>query len=273
MNTIKKVLKDTYKNYPNIDKYDIKQYLLFILQKDNSFLIAYDDYVLDDLTYQKFENGIQKLAQGVPLAYIIGIQHFYNYDFFVNECTLIPRFDTETVVNEVLNIIDNFNTKTILDMGTGTGCIGITLKLQRPDISVSLSDKYIDALNIAKKNANHLDAKVDIIQSDWFDNILQSYDIIVSNPPYIQNNDEHLKNLTHEPITALTSGDDGLDDMRLIVYNAHKFLNNHGFLVLEHGYNQKQDVQQLFKQASFCHIQTRQDLGGNDRVTFGQWIQ
>lgn len=273
MNTIKSVLINTYKSYPNIPKHSIKQWLMYIIQKPLSFLMAYDDYQLNSAEYQKFQDGIKQLTNGMPLSYMTGMQEFYGRLFFVNEHTLIPRPDSEHLVTQALKFIDEYQCQSVLDLGTGTGCIGISLKKERPNIMVTLCDKYSQALQMAQKNANHLEAEASIVLSDWFDNINNKrYDLIVANPPYIRCDDIHLKNLQYEPITALTSGIDGLDDIKVIIKNSINYLNHNKFLLIEHGYHQKNEVQSLFKKSGFVDICTIKDFGGNDRVTFGRFV-
>ena len=183
---------------------------------------------------------------------------------------MIPRPDTETIVEFVLSQCPTDSALSVLDLGTGSGCIAITLALENSNLNVSATDVSPEALEIAWANAKNLGADIHFYCGSWFEPIpaSQRYDIIVSNPPYIHREDEHLKNLGYEPISALTDGFDGLTHIDHIIKNAPSFLNEKGWLVFEHGWDQGESVRTLFKKHSLWKgIQTIQDLGGNDRVT------
>lgn len=254
----------------DIPRHFLKNWLLFVIQKSPTFLISNDDYVLSDDEYQAFYQGLLKLQDGLPLAYLTGTQGFWRYEFLVNEHTLIPRADSEILIETALTLIKDTPTPRILDLGTGTGCLAISLALELPTAQVTAVDFSLNALAIAKQNNDNLNAKVEFIHSNWFEHITGQFELIVSNPPYIANDDEHLKNLTHEPITALASDDNGLADIKKIVNGAKNHLINNGYLLLEHGYDQKESVQAILNQAGFYDIRTIQDYGGNDRVTLGR---
>lgn len=265
---IKNLLKNT-----NIEKHIHEQLLLNILQKNRSFLISHDDYCLTDAENQRYQQAVAELRQGKPLAYIIGSQGFWKHEFLVNEHTLIPRPDTEILIETVLNYIqeNSLSNLKILDLGTGTGCIAISLADEKPNTKVTAIDFSEQALNIAKQNAKRIGINnIQFLQSNWFDSIdKQKFDIIVSNPPYIDKNDEHLANLTHEPITALVAENNGLADIEYIVKNAKYYLYKNGLLVIEHGYHQGEQVRTIFEKNGFVFIRTIKDYGGNDRVTLG----
>lgn len=256
-----------------IEKHIHEQLLLHILQKNRSFLISHDDYCLTDDENLRYQQSLVELQQGKPLAYIIGSQGFWKHDFLVNEHTLIPRPDTEILIETVLNYIqeNSLSKLKILDLGTGTGCIAITLAYENPNASVTAVDFSEQALNIAQQNAKRVGVKnIQFLQSDWFNNISkQKFDIIVSNPPYIDKDDEHLANLTHEPITALVAKNHGLADIEHIIKNAKHYLYENGLLAIEHGYCQGEQVRTIFEKNGFIFVKTVKDYGGNDRITMG----
>lgn len=234
-------------------------------------LITHDDELLDDTLLAKYNALIEKRAQGYPVAYIIGYKEFWGLKLKVNEHTLIPRPDTETLVQVALDCRISGN---VLDMGTGTGAIILALKSELKDnIKAYACDLSEGALEVAKENARNLKLEVEFIKSDWFSSIDKSlqFSMIVSNPPYIEDNDSHLKasSLPFEPITALTSGPDGLNDIRTIVSKAKDFLLEGAPLLLEHGYLQGQSVQKIFKNDGYDKVSTIKDLEGRDRVTLG----
>ena len=234
-------------------------------------LITHDDELLDDSLLAKFNALIEKRAHGYPVAYILGYKEFWGLKLKVNEHTLIPRPDTETLVQAALECSISGN---VLDMGTGTGAIILALKSELKDnIKAYACDFSHGALEVAKENARNLNLEVSFIESDWFSAIDKTlkFSMIVSNPPYIEDNDAHLKasSLPFEPITALTSGHDGLDDIRSIVSNAKDFLLEGAPLLLEHGYLQGQSVQEIFKNEGYDKVSTIKDLEGRDRVTLG----
>lgn len=268
----KNLLKTLLKN-SDIDRQTNQQLLIHILQKNHSFLISHDDYELTDDELQSYQKSLDLLKNGKPLAYVLGYQGFWKHDFLVNENTLIPRPDTEILIETVLNYIqeNSLSNLKILDLGTGTGCIAVSLAYEKPNTKVIAVDFSKNALEIAKKNAERIGVKnIQFLQSDWFDNIdKQKFDIIVSNPPYIDKDDKHLANLTHEPITALVAENHGLADIETIVGQAKGYLNDTGLLAIEHGYDQAGKVQQIFTHHAFCQIKTVKDYGGNDRVTYG----
>ncbi len=273
MNTLKQILQHTHHAHPNIPKFWVKDWLLFVLNQPYAFLITHDDYVLSTDEAARYQAGIDKLATGVPLAYLTGVQAFYGRDFVVNEHTLIPRPDTELIVDIALELIDNTNKTNldVLELGTGTGCIAISLaKHARTRLNITASDICAQALTVARHNAERHAASIHFVLSDWFDGMDGQFDMIISNPPYIRSDDEHLSNLTYEPITALIAGRDGLDDIKIITKQARTHLRAGGYLLIEHGYDQKQAVQQLLQQHGYQNICTKKDHGNQDRVTLGQ---
>lgn len=251
------------------------------LQVGFSYFITHADKPIADDIVTKYREGIAKLEQGVPLAYVIGRQGFWRHEFKVNQYTLIPRPDTETLVETVLNLAKNrFNlahSLRLLDLGTGSGCIAISLAAEQPNWQVTATDFSTQALAVAQHNAQQIGtANVEFYQGSWFQALpddMPKFDIIVSNPPYIDSDDEHLPALTAEPITALVAANHGLADIEVIIQGSGARLNAQGLLAIEHGYDQGDAVQQIFRQYSFTDVTTLKDFGGNDRVTYGFFNQ
>ena len=247
------------------------------LQVGFSYFITHADKPIADDIVTKYREGIAKLEQGVPLAYVIGRQGFWRHEFKVNQYTLIPRPDTETLVETVLNLAKNrFNlahSLRLLDLGTGSGCIAISLAAEQPNWQVTATDFSTQALAVAQHNAQQIGtANVEFYQGSWFQALpddMPKFDIIVSNPPYIDPDDEHLPTLTAEPITALVAANHGLADIEVIIQGSGARLNAQGLLAIEHGYDQGDAVQQIFRQYGFTDATTIKDFGGNDRVTYG----
>lgn len=253
-----------------IDRFEAKLLLAHCLGVGRTYLITHDRDELKESDWQTYQNCVQQRADGVPVPYICGKQEFFGRPFKVTPDVLIPRPDTETLIEFVLDNYPKERPYSVLDMGTGSGCIAITLALENPLFKVTATDVSAQALNIASQNAKALNARIDFYLGSWFEAIPRNhtFDIIVSNPPYIHRDDEHLKNLTYEPISALTDGFDGLKCIEHIILNAPAFLNTNGRVVLEHGWDQGAAVRKIFEdQGCWNAIQTLKDLGGNDRIT------
>lgn len=262
----------------------VTDWLLYVINKPALFLMTDDDYVLSGDEVTQFNAGVTQMQKGMPLAYLTGTQAFWSLDFAVNEHTLIPRPDTEVLVEQTLSWIKGNNAvcqnKRLLDLGTGSGCIAISLahELAQNDqndkggwqvVAVDLSS---EALSVAKQNAINNDVNnIEFIQSSWYDKLSYNatFDVIVSNPPYIDEADAHLTKLTAEPISALSAPNQGLADIEYIVSHAPNYLNTGGLLVIEHGFDQGMHVRQLFVDNGFDAVQTVQDYGGNERITLG----
>ncbi len=272
---IKSLTKSFQSDYSDLPKHWLEDWLLHVIKKPMSFLITDSDYQLTDSEFKEWQNGINKMRNGTPLAYLIGKQAFWSLNFIVNKHTLIPRADTEILVEQVLGFIEKEKISenlTLLDLGTGSSCIAISLAHELTDWQVTAVDVSEQALEVAKQNAQLNQIKnINFVQSSWFANLDKNhkYAVIVSNPPYIEKNDKHLFQLTAEPITALVAENNGLADIKQIISQAPNYLLQGGLLAIEHGYNQADDVQKLFKQANFSKIKTIKDYGGNDRVTMG----
>lgn len=252
---------------------EAKLLLQHLLGVNRAWLIAHENDALEDNIHEAFEALIKRRLNGEPIAYIFGYREFYGLKLKVTPDTLIPRPDTETLVEAALGKIPQNKKIQVLDLGTGTGAIALAIAHNRPHALVSALDASDAALKIAQENAQNLAiTNIEFLQSDWYSALKnQTFDVIVSNPPYIAQNDAHLTqgDLRFEPASALASGADGLDDIKQIIANAPKYLTPHGVLLLEHGYNQAEEVATLLKQSGFSEIETIKDLGGNNRVTLG----
>ena len=262
-----------------IDRLDGQLLLLHAVGRpnhDRSWLVTHDDQRLQAPEVGTFEALVARRLAGEPLAYIIGVKEFFGLSFGVSNAVLIPRPDTETVVQWALQTINALETDAstphILDLGTGSGAIALAIKSQAPQCLVTAIDASATALAQAARNGQQLGLDVTWRQSDWFasvDHLL--FDVIVSNPPYIAANDPHLRDLRHEPLSALASGADGLDDLRHIIAHSGPYLREGGWLLLEHGYDQAKPVAELLKAAGFKAIGHQTDLGGVTRCTGGRW--
>ena len=215
-------------------------------------------------SFRLLEKYISQRCMGMPLPYITGIEGFWKREFRVTTDTLIPRPETELLVEIILAEHKRKNLK-ILDLGTGTGAIGISIAEEMPDWNITATDISLLALRTAKINSRGL-KNINFVQCSWLNSIGGSFDIIVSNPPYICRNDPHLEHLSYEPKVALEGGEDGLSPAREIIRTAKTNLVEKGHLYLEHGYNQKNDLIQILQQHDFCTINTYGDLAGHDRI-------
>lgn len=263
---------------PRLDAIDARfeaQLLLqHLLSVNRAWLIAHENDTLAADVQAEFEQLINRRANGEPIAYIVGSREFYGLNLEVTPATLIPRPDTEILVDAALNKIPADKSLQILDLGTGTGAIALAIAQQRPQTQVTAVDASQAALEVAISNSKQLHiANIHFLLSDWFNNLNgRLFDVIVSNPPYIENSDAHLNqgDLRFEPASALASGADGLDDIRCIIDSCLLHLKPQGWLMLEHGYNQAAAVADLMAQIGLVNIETFKDLGGNDRVTIGK---
>ncbi|WP_288382628.1 peptide chain release factor N(5)-glutamine methyltransferase [uncultured Acinetobacter sp.] len=227
--------------------------------------------VLSSEQEQAYLEGLVRLAQGEPLAYITGSQPFWSLDLIVTKDTLVPRPDTEILIETVLELTLPKHSN-VVDLGTGTGAIALSLAKERPDWRVLATDIYQPTLDIAAKNAQkHQLDRVEFVCGAWYEAIpAQRFDLIVSNPPYIDADDVHMQQLATEPRRALVTDHQGLSDLEHIIKHAPQWLNVDGWLVLEHGYDQGNAVRQIFSVAGFAQVQTVKDYGGNDRISLGQ---
>lgn len=236
-----------------------------------AWLLAHDTDALDETTHTQFIALCQRRMAGEPVAYLTGRKEFYGLPLQVDARVLDPRPDTETLVDWALEVIAPLPTPRVVDLGTGSGAIALALQSQRADAQVLAVDASADALAVAQANAAQLGLPVQFQQSNWLAGVEGRFDAIVSNPPYIPCADPHLAALTHEPLQALASGTDGLDDIRTIMAQAPTHLRPGGWLLLEHGYDQAEAVQALLTAQGFAQVQSHNDLAGIARCTGGQW--
>ncbi len=252
---------------------EMKVLMRHLLAVDASWLIGHEADVIDANQQEAFEALVQRRLSGEPIAYILGYREFYGLALKTTPATLIPRSDTETLVEAALLKIPQKASFNILDLGTGTGAVALAIASQRPQAKINAVDASASALRVALENAQSLTLQnVRLIESDWFSALEgEKFNVVVTNPPYIAQDDEHLKqgDLRFEPIAALASGVDGLDDLRKIIQDAPDYLNHNGWLMLEHGYDQADAVATLLKARGFSQVDHAMDIAGIRRVTFG----
>jgi release factor glutamine methyltransferase len=256
-----------------LDRLDAHMLLLHTLGRgthDRAWLLAHDTDLMPPEALQRLHALAERRQQGEPVAYLTGHKEFFGLDLHVDARVLVPRPDTETLVEWVLEALPPTRPASVLDLGTGSGAIALALKHTRPDLEVHAIDFSQDALAVARANAQHLKLAVQFSQGSWLEGVPSRFNVIASNPPYIAAQDEHLAALTHEPLQALASGTDGLDDIRHIITQAPKHLLADGWLLLEHGYDQATPVRALLQQAGFKEVQSRRDLNGIERCSGGQ---
>jgi len=262
-----------------LERLDAQLLLLHALGRpalDRAWLLTHDTDTLDAPTLDAFTACCQRRMNGEPLAYITGHKEFFGLDLRVDARVLDPRADTETLVNWSLEVIHKLPNPSVLDLGTGSGAIALAIANTRHDAQVSAVDASAEALLVARENAERLGLKVTWLLGNWLEISPayrphnHRYHLIVSNPPYIPSADPHLAALTYEPLNALTSGVDGLDDIRLIIQQAPAHLQPRGWLLLEHGHDQAEAVRYLLVAQGFAAVQHRLDLAGIVRCTGGQ---
>jgi release factor glutamine methyltransferase len=251
---------------------EVRMLVCHVLQRDAAWLVAHDDEIASPDELRRIESLAAKRAQGEPMAYLLGQREFFGRTFLCSPAALIPRPETEHLVEHVLTLVATSSRSTILDVGTGTGCIAVTLALERLDAKITALDVSPDALELARKNAANLHANyVKFIQSDWFSAVASDtkFDVIVSNPPYIVPGDAHLTqgDLRFEPAIALADAIDGLESYRQLARGAIAHLANGGWLVVEHGYDQGESVPALMRTSGFIEVSTHRDLAGHPRLT------
>lgn len=260
---------------------DAQLLLLHALERDDAgraWLLAHDDEVLSTAAWQRWQQLVQRRLQGEPVAYLRGWREFFGLRLMVDGRVLDPRPDTETLVEWALALLPTLGEHPIVaDLGTGSGAIACALAQHAPQARVWASDASTAALQVAQHNAQHLQLPVQFVQGPWLQafalqHATLRFDVLVSNPPYIRADDPHLPALQHEPLQALVSGDDGLDDIRTLIAQATQWLRPGGWLLLEHGYDQAEAVQQLLQARGFAQVQSRQDLAGIVRCSGGQWL-
>lgn len=244
-----------------------------VLNCSNSYLFTYPERLLQQSECHSLAAILQRRLQGEPLAYIFGSWHFFGLELAVAPCTLIPRPDTEILVEQALSLPLAAGSQ-VLDLGTGTGAIALALAANRPNWQLTAVDVQPEAVALAQLNASKLQlSNVQIRQSSWFSAVAkQQFSLIVSNPPYIEPEDPHLQALAFEPLTALVAADNGLADLQHIIRKAPAYLLPGGWLWLEHGYNQADDVRALLSANGFSQISSVKDYGKQWRISGGQLI-
>ena len=268
-----------------LERLDAQLLLLQALARpDNqrTWLLAHDTDPVDAATLERLDALARRRLQGEPLAYLSGRKEFYGLTLHVDDRVLVPRPDTETLVEWALEVLDATSAQAApaqapslraLDLGTGSGAIALALKANRPTLQVDATDYSFDALAVAQTNAQRLGLALQFHQGSWMAALPQAsarFHLIVSNPPYIAAQDPHLPALAHEPLQALVSGADGLDDLRQIIAQAGAHLQPGGWLLLEHGYDQAAAVCKLLKLAGLQDVQSRKDLHGIERCSGGR---
>jgi len=257
-----------------LERIDAQLLLLHALarpQAGRAWLLAHDTDALEPAVHEAFMALCQRRAAGEPVAYLTGSKEFYGLQLAIDARVLDPRPDTETLVDWALEVIAPLPAPSVVDLGTGSGAIALALQHQRPTAQVLAVDASADALAVAQANAQRLALPVRFALGHWLNGVEGRFDAIVSNPPYIAAADPHLAALTHEPLQALASGADGLDDLRAIVAQAPAHLTPGGWLLLEHGHDQAGAVSALLRAQGFAQVQSRNDLASIARCTGGQW--
>ena len=246
------------------------------LKQSRAWLLTYQEEELSADQVAEFNNLVERRKNGEPIAYILGEREFWSLNLNVNSATLIPRPETEILVEVALEKaqLPFQGIMSIADLGTGSGAIALALASELTNAFITATDKSNDALLVAKQNAEQLSlSNVEFINSDWFVSLNDHrFNIICSNPPYIENLDPHLQqgDLRFEPLSALASGVDGFFDLQYIISQAQQYLHHEGWLILEHGFQQAERTHSLLAAAGFTNINTREDYAGHPRITYGQ---
>ncbi|OCW29591.1 peptide chain release factor N(5)-glutamine methyltransferase [Pseudomonas aylmerensis] len=252
---------------------DAELLLAAALGKSRSYLHTWPEKIVSSEAALTFADYLQRRRGGEPVAYILGQQGFWKLDLEVAPHTLIPRPETEMLVEAALELLPATPAK-VLDLGTGSGAIALALASERPAWQVTAVDRVLEAVALAERNRQRLHLNnATVLNSHWFSALQgHAYDLIISNPPYIADNDPHLVagDVRFEPASALVAGHDGLDDLRLIIREAPAHLNAGGWLLLEHGYDQAASVRDLLSSQGFEAVASRIDLGGHERITLGR---
>ncbi|NOX08166.1 MAG: peptide chain release factor N(5)-glutamine methyltransferase [Gammaproteobacteria bacterium] len=274
--TIQQALKQAHKQLSpssNSAHLDAEVLLCFLINKPRSYLHTWPEKHLSDDQHHRYEDLITRRLAGEPVAYITGRREFWSLDLEVNPTTLIPRPDTETLVEWVLNQFPHTPIK-VADLGTGSGAIALALAQERPNWQLLATDYSVAALALAQGNAERLNIhNISFSQHDWLEDVDQyDFDLIVSNPPYIPEADPHLLqgDVRFEPRSALSSGATGLDDIRKIIQQAPAHLKPAGWLALEHGYDQGNTVKKTLQLNNYQSISTIRDIAGNNRISVAQ---
>jgi release factor glutamine methyltransferase len=261
---------DTLLAASGLPRLDAQLLLAHVLGVRRETLVAWPANQVGRDRARRFEQLAARRRAGEPLAYLTGEREFYGRSFRVSPAVLVPRPETELLVDLALEALRPLRAPRVLDLGTGSGCIAITLALQRPDAQVAAVDRAADALEVAGTNARALGAHVEWANSDWYAAVDGCFDVIVANPPYVAAGDPHLDDLRHEPPAALSDDGDGLACLRVIALGARPRLTPGGWLLVEHGHDQGEAVRALFSAAGLAAVQTLRDAAGIDRVCRGR---
>ncbi len=246
--------------------------LALSLEVSPEHLVAHPEIAVHPAAQGRFSDLVVRRRGGTPMAYLTGFQEFYGHALEVTPAVLIPRPETELLVDTAVRLLPPRPDVSVLELGTGSGCIAITLALAQPYWQVVATDRCLQALAVARRNSRRLQARVGLVAADWFAPLGGArFDLIVSNPPYVAEGDPHLSSLTHEPRHALTDGADGLSALRAIIASAGEHLRPGGILLLEHGYDQGPQVHALAREQGFHAVETLLDLEGRDRVCLARW--
>jgi len=263
-------------NYSNSKRIDSEVLLCSVLKCNRIKLYTYPEQKLSNTDQQAFKKLVEKRSKGYPVAYLTKQKEFWKHTLLVNKNILIPRPETELLVEKSLELISLYSLKKVLELGTGSGAIAIAIASEKPKINIRATDINNDVLKISRKNAESYKIKnIKFIKSDWFTNIdANNYDLIVSNPPYISNDDPILNNsdIRFEPSSALVSGAGGLDDLQKIICKSRTYLKDYGWLIVEHAYNQGVKVREYFIKNNFTAT-TIKDYNELERITYGKLLQ
>lgn len=281
MNTIQylqQVTSTALADVSDTAKLDTQLLLAHALQKNITYLHTWPETALTAQQMTLFEQLVQRRLTGEPIAYILGMQEFWSLPFAVSPATLIPRPDTEVLVELVLTQHGDNTALRCLDLGTGTGAIALAIASEQPNWHIEAIDYNEDAVELAKKNAANLSLpQVTIYQSDWFSKVKRDtlFDVIVSNPPYIDADDLHLSqgDVRFEPNSALVAEQNGLSDIISIATKAKQYLTHGGSLYIEHGFEQGEAVRKVFTDLAYIAVVTSKDYGGNDRITSAKYVE
>jgi len=276
MTTVTELLLQAEQSINCSDSARLDAEILFcdVMQFNRSRIYSHPEQIVPDDKSVLFQSLIAQRQQGRPIAHLTGKKEFWSLQLAINEYTLIPRPETELLVETALQLVPDDTTFNILDLGTGSGAIAIAIASERPNCKIVATDINTNALTMAKKNAETYQLQnIQFYISDWYRDIpSQSFDLIVSNPPYIKQDDEHLSqgDVRFEPEIALVAGADGMQAINMILENAKNYLASDAYLLIEHGYDQRSLVEEAFLKHDFKQLKTFQDLSGQDRMTIGQ---
>ena len=270
LNTYKEKIRQLEISFPGISN-NFRFFLKKALKYSDSIIVLNDDFDILDHEIEIIESFIESSKNKIPIEYMLHEAEFYGRNFYVDNRVLIPRDETELLIDILKNYYQKKDLK-VVDLGTGSGCIAISIALEIPKSIVLGVDKYLDALNVATKNKHiHQVTNFHVKQSDWLSDInVYDFDVVISNPPYIDPTDKHLKDLIHEPKNALIAADRGLSDIKKISIQAYKKLKIGGILMFEHGFNQADEVKKIMELSNFHEIENFKDYQLHPRITIGK---